>query len=537
MKISFWRINAILLFFFLLAALILGRLFYIQVVKGDLYKALAQGLTNNGEKTISERGEIFFRNGESLAINMEWPLVFASPREVKEKETTAEKLAAVLSLDKNSLLEKLKQDNLYEVIKKRLTEAEITKIKELSLPGIYPGQEIGRYYPQETLASQVVGFLDAENRGEYGIEGHYNDVLTGVKNKKGSNIYLTLDYSVQFTVEKLLAKAKEDLDIKSGQIVVLNPNSGEILALANFPDFNPNEYAKIKDFDIFQNSVTKKIFEPGSVFKPITMAAALEEGKITPQTTYQDPGIIKIGGRTIYNYAQKTYPGDITMTQVLEKSINTGAVFAEEQIGNNQLFLDYIDKFGFFSPTGIDLDEIYSDNKELKKGYDINFATAAFGQGIEMTPLQLIRAYSVISNGGKLISPFIVKEIKDGDSVKVSSTKISDESVVSSKTISQLTSMLVSVVENGYAKVAKIPGYYIAGKTGTAQVPEGGTYSPDKTIQSFMGFLPAFNSQLVILVKLDNPKANTAEYSAVPIFHELANYLIDYYQIPPDYQQ
>lgn len=524
----------------LFGALLLGRLFFIQIIQGDFYKALAQGLYNLDAEVQGERGEIFFQKGESLAIDMEWPLVYASPREIEEKENTAEKLSQIINIDKSLILEDLKKDNLYEVIKKKLTQEEIDKIKEANLKGIYLGKEIGRYYPQEALASQLVGFLDQNKQGQYGLEDYYDGILQGEGKNKGSDIVLTIDYSIQFMAEKLLNEAQKNLNIKSGQIIVVDPRSGKILALANFPDFNPNQYSEISDFDIFQNSVTQKFFEPGSVFKPITMAGALEEQKITPQTTYIDEGKVQIGGYTIYNYGNRIW-GQQSMTNVLEKSINTGAVFAEKQLSND-LFLKYIEKFGIFEPSGIDLQETYSENKEFKKGYDINFVTASFGQGIQMTPIQLIRAYSAIVNGGKLIKPYIVDEIKKGDTITETKPKIEEEAVISPKTASQIVAMLVSVVKNGYAKSAQVPGYYIGGKTGTAQVSfaalgiQKSGYS-DETCQSFVGFAPAFNPQFVILVKLDNPETKTAEYSAVPIFHDLAKYIIDYYQIPPDYAQ
>ena len=230
------------------------------------------------------------------------------------------------------------------------------------------------------------------------------------------------------------------------------------------------------------------------------------------------------------------------MTEVLEKSINTGAVFAESQLGHS-LFLEYIKKFGIFEKTGIDLEgEIFSLNSNFQQGYEINFATASFGQGIEMTPIQLARAFAAIANGGKLTKPHLVKKIlPDGKEEEVS-PEISFTQVISSKTTAALTAMLVNVVENGFAKRAKISGYYIAGKTGTAQIPWGALgvnksgYS-EKTIQTFVGFAPAYHPQFLILVKLNNPKTRTAEYSAVPLFQELAKYIIDYYQIPPDYEE
>ena len=529
-----WRINFILFLFFLSGMVIIGQLFYIQVVKGDHYKALVQGWQYAVEKEVAvERGEIFLKDGEPLAVNVSWSLAFSMPVEIEEKETTAEKLAEILSLDKDFILAKLEKDSLYEVIKKKLTDEESQKIEELNLKGIYLKKESNRYYPQEAFASQLVGFVDADWQGQYGIESYYDEILKGRKDQKGQDIFLTVDYAVQFKAEKLLEQAKENLDIEGGEIIVMDPNSGEILALANFPNFNPNQYSTVSDFEVFKNGATQKIFEPGSVFKPITMAASLNEGKITPQTVYTDKGTIKIGGWPISNYDNRTH-GEQTMTNVLEKSINTGAVFAEEKLGHSS-FLRYLEEFGFFRMTGIDLPEIYSENREFKKGYEINFATASFGQGIEITPIQLVRAFAAIANGGKLVKPHLIKKAAG------SGQTAEENPVISPKTSAQLTSMLVSVVENGFAKSAGIPGYYVAGKTGTAQISFAALeiskkgYS-DKTWQSFIGFAPAFNPRFVILVKLNNPKTRTAEYSAIPVFRDLAKYLIDYYQIPPDHE-
>ena len=535
-----WRINLIFFLFLVFGAAIISRLIFLQILKGDFYKALSQGLHSSFQKTQIERGEIFLKGGEPLAINIDLPFVFASPRGIEKSEETAEALSQILNLDKNSVLEKLKKDNFYSLLKRKLTQKEVDDLKKSKFEGVYLEEEKVRYYPQETLASQAIGFLGAEGIGQYGLEEFFNDILENAKDaeaKKGQDLILTIDYNIQFKAEKLLQEAKENLEIESGQIIVIEPISGKILTLAHFPNFNPNQYekyAKEENLEIFKNSVTQKLFEPGSVFKPMTMAGALNEGKITPETTYHDPGEIKIGGYKIDNYAKRTYPGELTMTNVLEKSINTGAVFAETQLGE-ALFLNYIEKFGFFEKTGIDLPEVYSENEEFKKGYEINFATASFGQGIEMTPIQLARAYCAIANGGKLIKPYLVEKILENGTLLNEIEPEISSSIISSKTSRQLTAMLVSVVENGFAKSAKIPGYYIAGKTGTAQVAEGGVYSPDKSIQTFVGFAPAFDPKFLILIKLDNPETKTAEYSAVPIFHALSEYIIHYWQIPPDY--
>jgi cell division protein FtsI/penicillin-binding protein 2 len=227
------------------------------------------------------------------------------------------------------------------------------------------------------------------------------------------------------------------------------------------------------------------------------------------------------------------------MTGVLEKSINTGTVFAEEKLGH-ELFLKCLDNFGFFQPTGIGLGEIYSENKELKKGYEINFATASFGQGIEVTPVQLISAFAAIANNGKKFEPRLINKIINEEDEEDKILKGNQKEIISSKAAGELVNMLVSVVENGFAQSAQIPGYYVAGKTGTAQMSlsslsEGSSGYSNKTWQSFIGFAPAFNPRFVILVKLDNPEAKTAEYSALPIFRNLAKYILDYYQILPSY--
>ena len=549
---KYWRINIILIFILLFGATVTGRLVYLQIINYDFYKALAQGQQKFFVQSEGERGEIFLQDKKGnlypLAVNKDWQTVFASPEKVEKKEETARILSEILNLEKDLILEKLSQkDSLYQSIKNKLSEEEISKIEEANLKGVYLEESIGRYYPQELLASQVVGFLGGQGIGQYGLEGYYDKILRGEEKfqeggrnpwidlflsekeepEKGTDLILTIDYNIQSMAEKLLKEAKENLNIEGGQIIVMEPFSGKVLAMANFPNFNPNQYSS-EEKEKFQNGAIYKLFEPGSIFKPITMAAALNEGKITPQTTYFDEGHLKIGGYTIYNYNKNVW-GEKTMTEVLEKSINTGIVFAEKQIGNKE-FLNYIERFGVFRPTGIDLqEEIFSQNKELKKGYEINFATASFGQGIEMTPIQIARAYCALANGGSLVQPYLVEKPDN-----------SKDRVISYNTSSKLTAMLVSVVENGYAKATRIPGYYLAGKTGTAQVSWSSLnvkkdgYS-DKTWQTFIGFGPAFDAKFLILVKVDNPETKTAEYSAVPIFRDLAKYIIDYYQIPPDY--
>lgn len=527
------RTNFLFFLIFIFGLLTLVRLYHLQVLESDFYKALAVGLHSEFFEE-KERGKIFLKNGETLATNREFYLVFAIPKKIKDFEKTAEKLSQILEIEKEEILKRIKTEKSYQKIKENLSKKEIDRLKEERIPGIFLGKERKRYYLKEKLASQVIGFVDANGKGNYGLEEYYDRIL-----KEGANLYLTLDYPVQFKAERLLEKAKENFEIEGGQIVVIEPSSGKILAMANFPNFNPNEYSKEAErMEIFKNKITQNLFEPGSIFKSITMAAGLEEKKITPKTKFLDKGFFQIGQIRILNYEKRVW-GEVNMTNVLEKSINTGAVFVQRSIGN-QAFLDYIQRFGIFEKTGIDLPEIYSENREFKKGYEINFATASFGQGIEMTPLQLLRAYCAIANGGYLIKPYLVEKIeKEGEIIEIL-PEISSP-ILSQKTISKLRAMLLSVVENGFARGAKIEGYFIAGKTGTSQIPFSSLgiqkkgYS-EKTWQTFIGFFPAFDPKILVMVKLDNPKTKTAEYSAVPIFREMAEFLINFYQIPPDYE-
>jgi len=552
-----WRVNLILILICVFWATILGRLVILQILQHQFYKAHAEGQQKVLEYATGERGEIFLNNGEPLAVNKKGKYVFISPKEIKGKEETAKTLSEILGLDKDWVLEKVNKANFFEPIKHRISDDEEKLLKEKGLKGVYLEEEIYRYYPKKNLTSHITGFLGGEGKGQYGLEGYYDEILKGeelleekekgtfgyfnlskFKETGGKNIVLTIDSNIQFMAGKLLSEAQKDLGFESGQIIVVNPKTGEILALFALPNFDPNLYSK-ENSETFLNPSFQEFYEPGSVFKPIVMASALNEGKITPKTTYTDPGIIEIGGWPVYNYDKRVYPGKITMTEVLEKSINTGAVFAERQLGN-KLFSDYIERFGFFEKTGIDLEgEIFSENKEFKKGYEINFVTAAFGQGIELTPIQLVRAFSAIANGGNLITPYIVEKTIPASELP---QKKEQKQVISKDTALQTTTMLVSVIENGFSKKAKIAGYYLTGKTGTAQVswPALGIkksgYS-SKTWQTFIGFGPAFDPKFLILVKLDDPKAKTAEYSALPIFKQLAKYIIDYWQIPPDYEE
>jgi len=559
------RINLIYFLLVLFASLIITRLVFLQIINGEINRALAKGQQEIFEEISGARGEIFLYDKDKLilaATNKSWQLCYAVPKLIEDDISTAELLAPILDLEEEEILDKIKdKDRLFVLLKRELNAEETDEIIKLDLKGIGLQEEPLRFYPYGQLASDVLGFVNEDGKGQYGIEGYWNDALTGRDGwqkieygpfgrfwegdtavlTRGGDLILTIDRNIQSQAEGLLEEFAGRFDFQAGQIIVMEPITGRILALADFPGFNPDEYeeyAEKKEIGIFQNKVIQELYEPGSVFKAITMATALNEKKITPETTFIDRGHVIIADKKISNYDERIW-GERTMTEVLEKSINTGAVFVQSQL-NNDIFTDYLERFGFFEKTNIDLQgEVYSENKEFKKGWAVNFATASFGHGVEMTLLQLARAYCAIANEGRLVQPYLVeKVIRNGISEEFTTNENSEE-IITSETANQLTKMLVSVAENGFSELAKVPGYYIAGKTGTSQIPFSSLgmnqsgYS-DQTWQSFIGFAPAFEPKFVIAIKLDNPSTRTASESTTLIFKDLAKYILDYYQIPPD---
>jgi cell division protein FtsI/penicillin-binding protein 2 len=562
-----FRLNIVIAVIFLIGGIVLSRLFYLQITQGDFYKAMAHGQQNSLSEVEGERGGVYFKNGEILALTEKEPYLFISPEEIIDKEVTAQMLSKLIGKDFNSLLIATKKEgSLYEIVAEVITKEKAEEIEAAGIKGVHVGYKTKRYYPRNNTASQLIGFINEEGTGQYGLEEKYDEIIKGettLQKKEnnpwdflfsltekdtlnGASLGLTIDYNIQFMTEKLLNEGLEKYGAEGGEIIIMNPNTGEIIAMAQSPNFNPNDYknAAMKDF---QNSSIQKLFEPGSIFKPITMSMAINEKAVTPDTTYEDNlGYVQYGTYRVSNYSNKIW-GKITMTQVLEGSVNTGVIFAESKIGHNK-FYDYLKKYGLFEETGIDLaGEVYSENREIKKALqnniEVNFANAAFGQGIGITPIQMIRAFSTVINDGKLMKPYIVKEINRAGKKEIIEPVVLKDNVITPEASLQLRTMLINVVEKGFGHLAKIPGYWIGGKTGTSQVPYSSLginqagYS-DHTWQTFMGFAPALDPQFIALVKLDNPtKTKTSEYSAVPIFHDLANYILDYWQIPPDREE
>lgn len=436
--------------------------------------------------------------------------------------------------------------------------------KKLTIPGLGFSEKSYRFYPEGRIGANLigfVGFVGDEEKGRYGLEEYFDQELYGrpgsikierdakgqaiiindreyLKPENGADLILTINRSIQFTACKKLNEAVAKYGADGGSVIIMEPKTGAILAMCSNPDYDGNEYQDVREIKVFTNPAVFSQYEPGSIFKVITMAMALDQERVTPQTTYDDTGQIKIADRTMENSDHKAN-GTQTMTQVLEKSLNTGAIFAMRKIGPD-LFSDYVKKFGFGEKTGFEsTGESKGDIKNLitKPARELYAATASFGQGLAVTPLQMISAFSVIANNGILMKPYLVKEIIKPDGAKIEIQPKIIKRVISEKAATLLGGMMVNVVENGHGKRAAVKGYWVGGKTGTAQVArkDGRGYEANVNIGSFGGFAPVDDPKFVMLARIDRPRnVEWAESSAAPLFGELAEYMLNYWQVPKE---
>lgn len=567
------RIVFINFFFIGIFLVLIGRLFSLQVKDYSQYAAQAAAIHDTEKVLPPERGLIYCKDKNDnlipLAINKKYYDIFVVPKEIKDSQAASLILSKFLPLPQEEIFQKLnKPDDPYEILFKKIEDEELIKqIKEEKLEGVYFEEKSYRYYPLESFASQVIGFLaeneDGKVKGRYGLESYYDDILSGqdgtfvgIKDALGRlvrsilyqekmkvdgvSLVTTIDKNIQFAAEKALSTLITERKATDGTMIVMEPTTGKILALANWPTFNLNEFNEVKDYSLFRNLAVEGRYEPGSVMKPITMAAGLDSGKVTPETTYVDKGYYEVGGYTIRNYKNRVY-GEVNMTKVLEQSINTGAIFVSQQVGNEGL-RRYFKKFGLAEVTGIDLpSEIAGDlsNLEYPKANPTYFTTASYGEGIAITPMELIKAYATIINKGKSVTPYVVESLIDSSGVSTQlRSDIPEESqqVISEETSSKLISMLASVIENGFGNNAKIKGYSMGGKTGTSYVyQKGGVGYTEDVFHTFVAFFPVTNPRFLILVKMDKPlEGEAAGYTVTFAFKEVEQFLINYYNIPPD---
>lgn len=557
-----WRYRFTLFFFILLFILIDARLFYWQVVRADELSAKGQLQYGAEVKIIPERGHIKTSDGFTIAANKILYLVFANPKVIKEKEKEVEAdiLASLLTIDTATISAGLSRDTFWSPLKSQIDENLKKKIESLGLAGIAFEEQQNRFYPEASMAAKVLGFVGKDTNGDpqgyFGLEGYYDRQLRGkagvafqihdawgnpipakmsdfTNKAEGRTLILYIDRVIQYIMEEELKNGIEKYGADSGMAAVMDPRTGGILAMSAFPDYDPGSYQEYSDA-LYKNPFISDTYEPGSTFKPIIMSSAIDSGRLNWDTVCAIcGGPVEIGEYSIRTWNDKYHP-DSTMNEVIQNSDNTGMVFVGQKLGLDRM-LKYLSKFGIGDMTGIDLQgEVSPGIRPRDSWYPIDLATVTFGQGIIVTPIELLSAFSAIANEGKRMEPHVVNiiETPDGEMIKNPLKVISRP--ISSKTAKIMTEMLVNAVDKGEAKWAKPQGYRIAGKTGTAQIALAGHYDPENTITSFIGFAPADDPKFVMLIVLNRPKTSIyGSETAAPIFFNIAKKILTYYNIPP----
>jgi stage V sporulation protein D (sporulation-specific penicillin-binding protein) len=550
------RLVILLLFTLFLSFVITGRVFWIQFVRGDELKERAQSQWTSDIPVEPKRGTIYDRNNQALAISATVDTVVASPPDISDVQTTAELLAPALNMDVEKIVQILtdakdkKKASVY--IKRKITDEESDVVRKLNLKGIFFTKETKRFYPERNLASHIIGFTGIDSQGLDGIEYVYEKYLKGVPGRivsetdalsrelpfgvdkyippeDGYHLQLTIDKVIQHIAERELEKALVEYSAKKGTIIVMDPKTGEILALANKPDYDPNEYQKYPQ-ELWRNSAVSDVYEPGSTFKVVTASAALEEGVIRPNDTFFDPGYVIVAGVRIRCWRHGGH-GSQTFVQVVENSCNPGFVNVVNKLGKDN-FMPYIKAFGFGEPTGIDLPGEAKGIFNPSGVGPVELATISFGQGISVTPIQLITAISVVANDGMLVQPHVAKALIDNDGNVIHEFKSSPvRQVITRETAQEMKKILESVVSNGTGGRGKIEGFKVAGKTGTAE-----KYVEGKYVASFVGFVPADDPKLAALVILDEPQGPTiyGGQMAGPVFQKVMSDCLNYLGIEPE---
>lgn len=555
------RFFKLFIIIFAVFTVVIGRLAWLQIVRGEVLgkQSLAQAMGT--DVMLSPRGAILDCNGEELAVSIMAKSLYVDPVEMEDrpgsdvaktgrnvKRLAADLLAGPLGISADSLYADFTTDARFIWIKRTLTPDEadtVTRIiKENKIPGLHFKEESKRYYTKNTMAAQVLGFVGTDDRGLAGIELALDSIMKGAKTEQeemldalrrpmgesGLNhmspqnmptVYLTIDSKIQFVLEDALDRAIKETKSKAAAAILMDPHTGAVLGMASRPTFDPNNFGEYPS-STWTNRAASIIYEPGSVFKPIVGCMGLSENIITPQTVFEDKGSIKIADRVIRNWDGEGR-GYVPFEDIIKYSINTGMVQLGMQLGARQM-TDYSKKFGFGNPTGIELpgeeSGILYNPEDM---YEPDIATMAIGQGIAVTPLQILRAICAIANGGELLEPYIIDKIvmPDGRVLRQGEKHVVRR-VISEEVASQMRTMMEKVVSEGGGKTAHIAGYQIAGKTGTAEkLAEQGGYAPGEYIASFVGFVPAANPQYAMLVMLDTPQgAFYGSQVSAPVFKD-----------------
>ena len=537
------RIKLVLLVIFLIFIIIILKVFYIEVIDYKKLNKYASNLWSRNLPIKADRGIIYDRNGEILADNATTTSLVVIPNQIKDKKETTKKLSEILNVSYEDMYKHINKKTSIERVHpegRRLSYEIADRIKNLKLDGVYLVKESKRVYPFDSYMAHTLGFVGIDNQGLSGIELTYNDYLTGedgaikyfsdAKGNKlklgeiyeqpqnGMNITLTINNEIQTSLERELSNAVTKYSPDRAVGLVMDPNSGEILAISARPNFSQENYKNYSIEEINRNLPVWATYEPGSTFKIITLSAALQENKVDlDKDTFTDTGAIKVENATLHCWKHGGH-GKETFLQVVENSCNPGFVVLGQRLGKDTLF-DYIDKFGFGKKTGVDLNgESTGILFDRSKVGPVELATTAFGQGVSVTPIQQVTAVSAAINGGTLYKPYIVKSINEPETNTVikENKKEVVRNVISKETSEKVRYALESVVANGSGRTSYIDGYRVGGKTGTAQKVENGRYMNNNYILSFIGFLPADNPQVVVYIAIDNPKG-TVQYGGTTV--------------------
>jgi cell division protein FtsI (penicillin-binding protein 3) len=552
------RLGVAKIFFLALFLVIAGRAFQLQVLQGEKLMRLGERQHLKEWIVLPKRGALFDRAGEPLALSMESQSVYARPHRVQDPEKLSQALAQMLNLRVADVKQKLNSDKPFVWIKRQVSSPEAEKIQALNPPGIGMFYEPNRHYPQGQLAGQLIGFVGRDSEGLEGLELKYNDYIRGeagssvterdalgrrvlvqgverLRIPPGSDVHLTLNTSMQHIAEKELEAAVVKYRAKAGVAIVMEPFTGEVLALANYPAFDPNRYSK-QSAEQRRNRAVTDSFEPGSTFKTILAAAALEEGVVGKEDLfYCEMGKYSYAGKIIHD----SHPhGWLPFSKILQVSSNIGFTKVAQKLKKDRYF-KYIEKFGFGQVSGIDVPgEVAGLLRRSESWSAIDLATHAFGQGISTTPMQMVMAYAAIANGGFLMRPYVTRRVvsPQGEVVLENQPHVVRR-VISEKTSKSLASMLRDVTnEGGTGVMANVDGFEVAGKTGTAQKadPVHGGYAAKKRVASFIGFVPANDPRLVALVLIDEPEVNVyGGIVAAPVFRNIAQASLRHLAVAP----
>lgn len=562
-KATTGRINIVKLATIIVAGLILSRLFYLQVWQHGFYKNKSENQIDKIITIDAKRGRIYDRNKVPLSITTPAKSVFANPREIKDPLMTAKYLSPILNIDQGRLLNKLQSRGSFIWLSRKASIEVAKKIEALKLEGIHFIDEKNRVFPHETLAADIIGFVGIDNQGLGGIEYKMQSLLKGKSGKllfqgdprrrrlisgqtqiispsvDGKHVVTTIDHYIQYVTERALEKGVKARSAKAGQVIVMNPNNGDILAMADYPRYNPNNW-QVSPSRVRKNSAISDIVEPGSIFKLITISAVLEEGIVTPGTVMKVPETFLLYNKRISeaHKREEDEPDEYTASEIIQKSFNVGTSILAMELGKEK-FHRYIELFGFGKKTGIELPgESAGLMRHHRNWNGLDNAMMSFGQAIGVTPIQMVTAISKIANGGLDIRPRVLQYTIDEDGTYRQGSPIRKKGrMFRERTMRQVQEIMHQTVEVGTGQIVKIPGYDIAGKTGTAQKAraDGRGYAEGEYISSFVGFFPAYNAEVVILVLIDTPqKYYYGSQVAGPVFKEISEAIIDYYNIAPE---